>query len=79
MSNQRKEKSSNYLMAIEWVDEFLATKEPLIDVRCFDNHIMHNSHFTLELWKQRLLNNTGAEERSAYIRIKKFKDWYNGK
>lgn len=66
-------------MAIEWVDKFVSENEPLINVKSFDGHIIANSHFTLELWKYRLLNNEGAEKRASYIKIKKFKDWYNGK
>lgn len=79
MKNQEKKQSHYNKMAIEWVDDFIKNNEPLIDLIAFDGHIIHNSHFTLELWKYRLQHNKGAEERSAFIRIKKFKDWYNGK
>jgi hypothetical protein len=78
MIGQGKNQAFYNQKAVEWVDEFMKNNEPLIDFISFDGHIIHNSHYTLELWKTRLLNNKGAEERAAFIRIKKFKDWYNG-
>jgi hypothetical protein len=66
-----------YQMAIDWVDDFVSTKEEMIDFRSFDNIIIFNSHLALLVWKQRLELSKNREKHASFIRIKKFKDWYN--
>ena len=66
-----------YQMAIDWVDDFVSNKEEMIDFRSFDNIIIFNSHLALLVWKQRLELSKNREKHASFIRIKKFKDWYN--
>ena len=66
-----------YQMAVDWVDDFIANKDEMIDFKSFDNIIIHNSHSTLSVWKQRLEFCKNREKHASFIRIKKFKDWYN--
>lgn len=66
-----------YQMAIDWVNNFLETNEPMIDFVCFDNQVITNSHNTLQVWVARLELSKNREKHASFIRIKKFKDWYN--
>lgn len=68
-----------YQMAIDWANNFLETNEPMIDFVCFDNQIVHNSHSTMGVWVARLQLSKNREKHASFIRIKKFKDWYNDK
>lgn len=66
-----------YQMAIEWANNFLETNEPMIDFVCFDKQVITNSHNTLQIWVARLQLSKNREKHASFIRIKKFKDWYN--
>lgn len=66
-----------FQMAIDWATNFVETKEPMIDFKSFDNCIIHNSHSTLAVWIMRLKMSKNREQFASFIRIKKFKDWYN--
>lgn len=68
-----------YQMAIDWVDDFVSNKEEMIDFRSFDNIIIFNSHLALLVWKQRLELSKNREKHASFLKIKKFKDWYNDK
>lgn len=66
-----------YQMAIDWVTDFIANKEEMLHFKSFDNIIIHNSHATLSVWKQRVESCKNREQFASFVRIKKFKDWYN--
>lgn len=66
-----------YQMAIDWVDDFVSNKEEMIDFRSFDNIIIFNSHLALLVWKQRLELSKNREKHASFLKIRKFKDWYN--
>lgn len=66
-----------YQMAIDWANNFLEINEPMIDFVCFDNQVITNSHNTLQVWVVRLQLSKNREKHASFIRIKKFKDWYN--
>jgi hypothetical protein len=68
-----------YQMAIDWATNFIETKEPLINYKCFDGSICDNSHYTLGIWILRLKEPGYSEKRASFVKIKKFKDWYNEK
>jgi hypothetical protein len=66
-----------YQMAIDWATDFIETKEPMIDFKCYDNIIIHNSHDSLSVSINRLKFSKNREQFASFIRIKKFKDWIN--
>jgi hypothetical protein len=66
-----------YQMAIDWATDFIETKEPMIDFKCYDNIIIHNSHDSLSVSINRLKLSKNREQFASFIRIKKFKDWIN--
>jgi hypothetical protein len=66
-----------YRMAIDWATNFIETKEPMIDFKCYDNIVFHNSHESLSVSITRLKFSKNREQFASFIRIKKFKDWYN--
>jgi len=66
-----------YQMAIDWAKNFVETNEPMIDFICFDKQIIANSHSTLAVWVARLELSKNREKHASFLKIKKFKDWYN--
>lgn len=68
-----------YQMAIDWANDYMGKNEPLFNFRCFDGHIVHDSHKTLNVWISRLELSKNREKHAAFYKIKKFKDWYNNK
>jgi hypothetical protein len=66
-----------YQMAIDWVNNFMETNEPMIDFESFDNIVITNSHNTLLVWLARLQLSKNREKHASFIKIKRFKDWYN--
>jgi hypothetical protein len=68
-----------YQMAIDWATDFIQTKEAMIDFKCYDNIIIHNSHESLLVSINRLEFSKNREQFASFMRIKKFKDWYNEK
>jgi hypothetical protein len=66
-----------YQMAIDWVNDFMEKNEPMIDFVSFDNIVITNSHNTLLVWVARLQLSKNREKHASFIKIKRFKDWYN--
>jgi len=66
-----------YQMAIDWARNFVETNDPMIEFRCFDNILIHNSHSTMSVWVARLELSKNREKHASFLKIKKFKDWYN--
>ena len=65
------------IMAIEWVEHYIANNKPLFNVKVFDGILMENTHYTLTYWMQRLKESRGRDKYSSFVKIKKFKDWIN--
>jgi len=66
-----------YQMAIDWTNDFIQNNDEMIDFKCFDGVTIFNSHLTLLVWKQRLELSKNREKHASFLKIKKFKDWYN--
>ena len=65
------------LMAIDWVEQYIANNKPLFNVKVFDGILMENTHYTLTYWVYRLKNSKGRDQYGSFAKIKKFKDWHN--
>ena len=76
--NQTKQEEY-YQMAINWANDFMTNNVSMIDFKCFDGHIVHDSHKTLNVWITRLELSKNREKHASFLKIKKFKDWYNEK
>lgn len=66
-----------YQMASNWVNEYLENNKP--ESFMFEGNYIIDTHYTLKLWKDRLEQCSGAEQKASFIRIKKFKDYVSGK
>jgi hypothetical protein len=64
-------------MAIEWAEKYISDNETIIDLKSFDGIIIHNTHYTLGIWINRLKESKNREQHASFLKIKKFKDWYN--
>jgi cytochrome c oxidase assembly factor CtaG len=64
-------------MAIEWAEKYISENETIIDLISFDGIIIHNTHYTFRIWIQRLKDSRSREQEASFLKIKKFKDWYN--
>jgi hypothetical protein len=62
-------------LAIEWAKKFTVNNQPLIDIKSFDGITIHDSHYTLGIWINRLKYSKSREKSASYYKIKKFKDW----
>ena len=66
-----------YQIAIDWVKDYLANNETILNCKSFDGITIHDTHKTLNVWLDRLENSQGSEKMASYVRIKKFKDYLN--
>jgi hypothetical protein len=64
-----------YQMALKWANNYLATTSTTLDFKCFDGHILHDTHHTINVWIYRLQHAKNREKHAAFIKIKKFKDF----
>ena len=65
------------LLAIEWVEQHIANNKSMYNVRVFDGITIENTHYTLTYWVYRLKQNRGRDQYQSFVKIKKFKDWFN--
>ena len=65
------------LLAIEWVEQHIANNKPMFNVRVFDGITIEDTHYTLTYWVYRLKQNRGRDQYQSFVKIKKFKDWFN--
>lgn len=66
-----------YQMAVNWVNEYLENNKP--DSFNYEGNYIIDTHYTLKMWKDRLEQCRGAEQKASFVRIKKFKDYVSKK
>jgi hypothetical protein len=73
---------SNYLKAIEWIDEQLRINEqlknPIIELK-IPGETIHDLNFSLKLNQKHILMDAGQLSYSAFCRTKRIKDFLENK
>ena len=67
---------SNYLKAIEWIDEQLI--KPTRELK-IPGETIHDLNFSLELNRKHILEDSGQLSYSAFCRTKRIKDFLENK
>lgn len=65
---------ANYQACIDWIESQLTRETRSITL---PGVIIHDLNGSLRMNLFRILNNTGAERRAAFLRTKKIKDYLN--
>lgn len=64
----------NYQQCIAWIGSQLTRETRSI---CLPGVVIHDINGSLRINLLRMLNNTGAERRAAFLRTKRIKDYLN--